>query len=144
MISIDRIAVAALAVSAALSTPALAAEPEACKAVRFADVGWTDIQATTLDKRKTTRFRLGTDGKAVEAERDGQQAQWVSCDEVEKPADPGMRPVYWARPGTSLKVVRLAIHNTDVAPVAIFDENDSFLGAIGVRNVLQAVLKRHE
>ncbi len=26
---------------------ALAAEPESCKAVRFADVGWTDIQVTT-------------------------------------------------------------------------------------------------
>ncbi len=97
-----------------------------------------------LDKRKTTRFRLGADGKVAEAERDGQKAQWVSCDDVEKPIAPGMRPVYWARPGTSLKVVMLAIHNTDVAPVAIFDEHDKFLGAIGVRNVLQAVLKRQE
>ena len=44
----------------------------------------------------------------------------------------------------TLKTVMLAIHNTNVAPVAIFDENDRFLGAIGVRNVLQAVLKRSD
>ena len=97
-----------------------------------------------LDKRKTTRFRLGADGKVAAAERDGQPATWVSCDHVETATEQGTRPVYWARPGTSLKVVMLAIHNTDVAPVAIFDENDKFLGAIGVRNVLQAVLKRQE
>ena len=97
-----------------------------------------------LDKRKTTRFRLGPDGKVVAAERDGQPATWVSCDRIDMPIEDGTRPVYWARPGTSLKTVMLAIHNTDVAPVAIFDENDRFLGAIGVRNVLQAVLKRPE
>ena len=101
------------------------------------DDGWV-----WLDKRRTTRFKLGADGKVVAAEREGQPATWVSCDHVEAPAEPGTRPVYWARPGTSLKVVMLAIHNTDVAPVAIFDESDKFLGAIGVRNVLQAVLKR--
>jgi glycine betaine/proline transport system ATP-binding protein len=97
-----------------------------------------------LDKRKTTRFKLGEDGKVIAAERDKKEATWVSCDEVEKPIAPDARPVYWARPGTSLKTVMLAIHNTDVAPVAIFDENDKFLGAIGVRNVLQAVLKRSD
>ena len=31
----------------AMSTPALAGDKEACKKVRFADVGWTDITATT-------------------------------------------------------------------------------------------------
>jgi glycine betaine/proline transport system substrate-binding protein len=30
-----------------MAVPADAAEPESCKAVRFADVGWTDIQVTT-------------------------------------------------------------------------------------------------
>ncbi len=97
-----------------------------------------------LDKRRTTRFRLGADQKVTAAERDGLTAAWVSCDQVEQPVAPDTRPVYWARPGTSLKVVMLAIHNTDVAPVAIFDENDRFIGSIGVRNVLQAVLKRQE
>ncbi len=37
---------AALAMSA-IAAPAFAAEPESCKTVRFADVGWTDIQVTT-------------------------------------------------------------------------------------------------
>jgi glycine betaine/proline transport system substrate-binding protein len=32
---------------AAFSTVAQAADPESCQAVRFSDVGWTDIQATT-------------------------------------------------------------------------------------------------
>jgi glycine betaine/proline transport system ATP-binding protein len=97
-----------------------------------------------LDQRKTTRFKLGEDGKVIAAERDKKKATWVSCDRIEEPIAEGTRPVYWARPGTSLKVVMLAIHNTDVAPVAIFDENDRFMGAIGVRNVLQAVLKRQD
>jgi len=97
-----------------------------------------------LDKRKTTRFKLGPDGKVLAAERDGHPATWVSCDHVETPVEDGHRPVFWARPGTSLKVVMLAIHNTDVAPVAIFDENDRFLGSISIRHVLQAVLKRQD
>jgi glycine betaine/proline transport system ATP-binding protein len=55
-----------------------------------------------------------------------------------------MRPVYWARPGTSLKVVMLAMHHADTAPVALFDDQDRFVGSIGVSNVLQAVLKRSD
>lgn len=31
----------------AMTTPSLAGDAESCKAVRFADVGWTDIQVTT-------------------------------------------------------------------------------------------------
>lgn len=42
-----RTVIAALAVVLAQSVAALAAEPESCKTVRFADVGWTDITATT-------------------------------------------------------------------------------------------------
>ncbi len=37
----------ASAASAALSTAAFAAEADSCKVVRFSDVGWTDITATT-------------------------------------------------------------------------------------------------
>ncbi|MDA4847394.1 choline ABC transporter substrate-binding protein [Hoeflea sp. E7-10] len=37
----------ALAFTAAVSAQAMAAEPESCKTVRFSDVGWTDITATT-------------------------------------------------------------------------------------------------
>lgn len=97
-----------------------------------------------LDKRKTTRFKLDKKSKVIAAERDKKKAEWVSCADVEKPVAKGTRPVYWARPGTSLKTVMLAIHNADVAPVALFDEEDNFVGAIGVRNVLQAVLKRSD
>ena len=35
------------ALALSLSQPAMAADPEACKTVRFSDVGWTDITATT-------------------------------------------------------------------------------------------------
>ncbi|KAA0972742.1 choline ABC transporter substrate-binding protein [Aureimonas fodinaquatilis] len=38
---------AAIVTIAAFSGQAVAAEPQSCKAVRFADVGWTDITATT-------------------------------------------------------------------------------------------------
>ena len=38
---------ATLLSAAALTGPAFAAEPDACKTVRFSDVGWTDITATT-------------------------------------------------------------------------------------------------
>ncbi len=97
-----------------------------------------------LDKRKTTRFKLDRNLKVVAAERDKKKATWVSCADVENPIPEGTRPVYWARPGTSLKIVMLAMHNADTAPVALFDEEDRFVGAIGVRNVLQAVLKRSD
>jgi glycine betaine/proline transport system ATP-binding protein len=97
-----------------------------------------------LDKRKTTRFKLDRDHKVIAAERDKKNATWVTCADVEKPVPSDTRPVYWARPGTTLKVVMLAIHNADVAPVAIFDDNDRFVGAVGVRNVLQAILKRSD
>ena len=40
-------AVAVAALMAAVAQPALAADGEACKTVRFSDVGWTDITATT-------------------------------------------------------------------------------------------------
>ena len=38
---------AGLGLAALLSTGAMAADPESCKTVKFADVGWTDITATT-------------------------------------------------------------------------------------------------
>ncbi|WP_112874833.1 choline ABC transporter substrate-binding protein [Paracoccus endophyticus] len=37
----------ALVLTSALAGPALAADPESCKTVRFSDVGWSDITATT-------------------------------------------------------------------------------------------------
>jgi glycine betaine/proline transport system ATP-binding protein len=97
-----------------------------------------------LDKRKTTRFKLDRNGTVIDAERDKKKASWISCTECENPVASGTRPVYWARPGTTLKVVMLAMHNADTAPVALFDDEDRFVGAIGVSNVLRAVLKRSD
>ncbi len=44
---LNKIFLAALALGAAMSSSAFAGDAESCKAVRFADVGWTDIQVTT-------------------------------------------------------------------------------------------------
>ncbi len=38
----------------------------------------------------------------------------------------------------------LAMHKSDTAPVALFDDTDRFVGAIGVRDVLQAILRRKD
>ncbi len=98
-----------------------------------------------LDKRKTTRFKLDSDGRVIDAERDKKKTEWISCADIEKqPVPEGKRPAYWARPGTTLKTVMLAMHHTDTAPVALFDEEDKFVGSIGVKDVLRAVLKRSE
>ncbi len=95
-----------------------------------------------LDQRRTTRFKVDGAGKVCEAEREGKTAIWVSCGEVEQPIAENASPVYWAKPGTSLKTVILAMHKSGTAPVALFDDEDRFVGAIGVRNVLQAILRR--
>ena len=94
-----------------------------------------------LDRRRTTRFRLDADGTVAAAERDGKPAHWVSCDEVEKLPDDAPH-VFWARPGTSLKTVMLAMHRSQTSPVALFDDQSRFVGAIGIRDVLSAVLRR--
>ena len=108
-----------------------------------------------LDRRRTTRFRLDKQQMVKAAEIDGATAQWVSCSELEaeaarpsakaaKGAKAGAsdRIVYWAKPGTPLRLVLLAIHSSQTAPVALFDDKDKFLGAIGVRDVLQAILRK--
>jgi len=97
-----------------------------------------------LDRRKTTRFKLDAGQKVVAAERDGKPAVWVTCADVEKPLGAASPAVYWARPNTTLKIVMLAMHKAGTAPVALFDDADKFVGAIGVRDVLQAVLKRSD
>ena len=94
-----------------------------------------------LDRRQTTRFKIDEQGLVIAAEREGRPSVWVSCDDVETlPAD--APHVFWARPGTSLKTVMLAMHRSQTAPVALFDEQSRFVGAIGVRDVLSAVLRR--
>jgi glycine betaine/proline transport system ATP-binding protein len=97
-----------------------------------------------LDRRKTTRFKLGKDNKVTVVERDGVMASWVSCVEAEKLLDAKSKPVFWATPGTPLKTVMLAMHKSETAPVALFNDDSTFAGAIGVKDVLQAVLKRVE
>ena len=42
-----KIAIVASALMLGVSTTAFSADPDSCKAVRFSDVGWTDITATT-------------------------------------------------------------------------------------------------
>jgi glycine betaine/proline transport system ATP-binding protein len=94
-----------------------------------------------LDRRQTTRFKIDSDGLVAAAERNGQPAIWASCDEVEGLSADGSH-VFWARPGTSLKTVMLAMHRSQTAPVALFDEQSRFVGAIGIRDVLSAVLRK--
>jgi glycine betaine/proline transport system ATP-binding protein len=94
-----------------------------------------------LDRRKTTRFKIDANGMVAAAERDGKPAVWVSCDEVEKLPEDAPH-VFWARPGTSLKIVMLAMHRSQTSPVALFDDQSRFVGAIGIRDVLSAVLRR--
>ncbi|TIS93738.1 MAG: ATP-binding cassette domain-containing protein, partial [Mesorhizobium sp.] len=94
-----------------------------------------------LDRRKTTRFKIDEHGLVAAAERDGKPAVWTSCTGIEgQPEEAGQ--VFWANPGTSLKTVMLAMHRSQTAPVALFDDQSRFVGAIGIRDVLSAVLRR--
>jgi glycine betaine/proline transport system ATP-binding protein len=97
-----------------------------------------------LDKRKTTRFKLDRNKHIAAVERDGKPATWVSCADAENAFDPKAQPVFWATPGTPLKTVMLAMHKSEVTPVALCNDDNTFAGAIGVRDVLRAVLKRGE
>ncbi|RUZ11296.1 choline ABC transporter ATP-binding protein, partial [Mesorhizobium sp. M7A.F.Ca.CA.001.09.1.1] len=94
-----------------------------------------------LDRRKTTRFKIDDHGLVAAAERDGKPAVWVSCADVEGQSEEAAQ-VFWANPGTSLKTVMLAMHRSQTAPVALFDDQSRFVGAIGIRDVLSAVLRR--
>ena len=105
------------------------------------DLGEAEDGWVWLDRRRTTRFRLDGNGLVIGAERNGEPAMWASCDPFEAlPVD--AHQIYWAKPGTPLKSVMQAMHQSQTAPVAVFDEASRFLGAIGVRDVLRAVLRR--
>jgi glycine betaine/proline transport system ATP-binding protein len=97
-----------------------------------------------LDRRKTTKFKLDRNDKFTSVERDGAAAAWVSCADADSAFDPKSRPVFWATPGTSLKTVMLAMHKSETTPVALCNDDGTFAGAIGVKDVLRAVLKRSE
>src|SRR5690606_25444509 len=66
---------------------------------------------TWLDRRHTTRFKLDGNTLVVDAERNGQPAIWVSCDDIEKLPE-GKPKVFWATAGTSLKTVMRAMHQS--------------------------------
>ncbi|MCO6392824.1 choline ABC transporter ATP-binding protein [Aliihoeflea aestuarii] len=94
-----------------------------------------------LDRRRTTRFKFDENMLVIDAERNGVPAIWVSCENMEDlPADKPQ--VFWASPGTSLKTVMAAMHRSATAPVALFDDQSRFVGAIGVRDVLKSVIRR--
>jgi len=97
-----------------------------------------------LDRRKTTRFKLDKSNKVTVVEREGEKASWVSCVDADKPMPAKSRLVFWATPGTSLKTVMLAMHCSETAPVALFNNDSTFAGAISVKDVLQAVLKKSD
>ena len=94
-----------------------------------------------LDRRRTTRFRLDGSDRVVAAERDGRPSTWLACEEAEASFAAEANPVFWSRRSTPLRPVMLAMQR-DAAPVAVFDDEDRFLGAIGVRDLLQAILRR--
>lgn len=95
-----------------------------------------------LDRNKTTRFKLGSDNRVTSVERRGEKAEWLACTEVETLRQKKAQPVFWATPNTSLKTVMLAMHKSDAAPVALFNDNETFVGAIGMRDVLRVLLKK--
>lgn len=95
-----------------------------------------------LDRNKTTRFKLGSDNRVTSVERRGEKAEWLACTEVETLRQKKAQPVFWATPNTSLKTVMLAMHKSDAAPVALFNDNQTFVGAIGMRDVLRVLLKK--
>lgn len=94
-----------------------------------------------LDRRATTRFKLDKNDLVVAAERNGKPAVWISCADVDKQPEE-VSQVFWATPGTPLKTVMLAMHRSQTAPVALFDEQSRFVGSIGIRDVLSAVLRK--
>src|SRR5690554_6301012 len=93
-----------------------------------------------LDRRRTTRFRLDENMLVVGAESHGSPADWLSCD-TKSVMPEGRSVVYWAQAMTPLRTVMQAIHHSQTAPVAVFDEASRFLGSIGVRDTLRAVLR---
>ena len=95
-----------------------------------------------LDREKTVRFKLGPDNRVTTAERGDVKIEWQPCTEAEAGKVNKAKTLYWATPSTTLKAVMLAMHKSDAAPVALFNENQTFIGAIGVRDVLRAVLKK--
>jgi glycine betaine/proline transport system ATP-binding protein len=92
-----------------------------------------------LDRRRTTRLKVDATRHVTAAARDGQEAEWVMFDAA-TPGPDGSRIVYCGTPATPLRTVILAMQQ-NAAPVALFDAEERLVGAIGVRDVLQALLR---
>jgi len=93
-----------------------------------------------LDRRRTTRFRLDRNMLVVGAESHGEPADWISCEDKSVMQEE-RNIVYWAQAMTPLRTVMQAIHRSHTAPVAVFYEASRFLGSIGVRDTLRAVMR---
>lgn len=94
-----------------------------------------------LDRRRTTRFRLDADRRVAEVVHENRPARWIACEEADAPREADDHLVFWARTATPLKTLMNAMHQ-NVAAIAVFDAEDRFVGAVGVRDVLQAVVRK--
>jgi glycine betaine/proline transport system ATP-binding protein len=94
-----------------------------------------------LDPRRATRFRLDAERRVIEVVHEDRPATWVTCEEADAPKPADVVEVYWSRTTTPLKTLMYAMHR-NVASVAVFDDDDRFVGAVGVADVLQAVVRR--
>lgn len=95
-----------------------------------------------LDRARTTRYQVAADGQVIACVRHDRAADWLAVEDVEPAGVPDEPPaVFWVRVTAPLRPVMLAMQR-DAAPVGVFDADDRFVGAIEVRDVLQAVLAR--
>ena len=92
-----------------------------------------------LDRRRTTRLRLDGERRVTAASRDGHDVQWVAFS-GEGPQTSLGEAVHCGTPDTPLRAVMLAMQ-ANAAPVALFDECQRLVGAVGVRDVLRAILR---
>ncbi len=104
--------------------------------LEIGDPGWV-----WLDRRKTTRFHLDDQRRVIEVIHEGRPATWIACEGTDKPDDPDAHRVFWARTTTPLKTL-MSDMQLNVAAVAVFDDENHFVGAVGVRDVLEAVLHK--
>ncbi len=98
--------------------------------------GWIELQA----KPANVRLKLDGDGKVAAASVHGVAADWLSVEDAVEDLPHDREIVFWSRRSTPLKPVMRAMQR-DAGPVAVFDDADRLVGAIGVRDVLTAVLR---
>jgi glycine betaine/proline transport system ATP-binding protein len=95
-----------------------------------------------LDRARTTRYQVAADGQVTACVRHDRAADWLAVEDVEPAGVPDEPPaVFWVRVTAPLRPVMLAMQR-DPGPVGVFDAEDRLVGAIDVRDLLQAVLAR--